>query len=446
MIARRQPPGSSDLAVTRRRAWVRPVAQFSVAGLVAVVLLTVGAGWLSKRAATEEAIADARRTTEILGQSVAEPEISQPMVDPSSPAQAAAIDRFDNITRHRLLVGDVLRVKIWNSDGTIVYSDQTELIGHNFGLDDEEREVLEEGGTDAEVSDLSKPENIDERSFGRLLEVYSQIRTPQGQPLLFEAYYSYDVVSQRSNDIQASFRPITVAGLLIFTLLTVPLVWILARRLDNAAAERERLLSAAVEASAVERRRIARDLHDGVVQDLAGLSFAASAASRDLSDRPELAARMESLGVGVRSSLRALRSLLVEIYPPELRTEGLGAALDDLVSPAIAQGIVVELNVADTRGANDDAIGLVWRTAQEAVRNAMRHGRPEHMRVAVSTTPESLILEVEDDGRGFDPSAVPRDGHLGLRALRDLIREMGAELTIQSTPGVGTKVRMEVAR
>jgi signal transduction histidine kinase len=205
-------------------------------------------------------------------------------------------------------------------------------------------------------------------------------------------------------------------------------------------------LTAAVEASAVERRRIARDLHDGVVQDLAGLSFAASAASRELTDRPDLAARMENLGVGVRSSLRALRSLLVEIYPPELRTEGLAAALDDLVAPAIATGIDVSLSVDDTHDSSDDAIGLVWRAAQEAVRNAVRHGRPEHLRVSVLATPDSLVLVVEDDGRGFDPSAVPRDGHLGLRALRDLINEMGAELRIDSAPGKGTTVRMEVAR
>ena len=80
------------------------------------------------------------------------------------------------------------------------------------------------------------------------------------------------------------------------------------------------------------------------------------------------------------------------------------------------------------------------------MRNAVRHGQPEHLRVAVATTDESLILTVEDDGRGFDPSAVPRDGHLGLRALRDLIHEMGADFTLESTPGTGTKVRMEVAR
>jgi two-component system NarL family sensor kinase len=447
MIARRQStPGPSDSTASSRRAWLGPVLQFSVAGVMAAALLIVGAAWLSQKAATREAIADARATTQILGESVAEPEIQPAMADFDAPGHSAAIDRFDAIARHRLLVGDVLRVKIWDADGRIVYSDKTQLIGRRFSLGEEELDILLHGGSDAEVSDLSNSENIFEQSFGRLLEVYTQIWAPTGQPLLFEAYYSYDVVADRSDDIQASFRPITVAGLLIFILLTVPVVWALARRLDRAAAERERLLTAAVEASAVERRRIARDLHDGVVQDLAGLSFAASAASRELADRPDLAARMESLGVGVRSSLRALRSLLVEIYPPELRTEGLAAALDDLVAPAIASGVHVELSVDSTEGASDEAIGLVWRAAQEAVRNAVRHGQPETVRVSVTATPASLILEVEDDGRGFDPANTPRDGHLGLRALRDLINEMGASLTLESAPGEGTKLRMEVAR
>src|SRR5580765_2190915 len=95
MIARRQPSGPNGPAATRRRAWLRPVVQFSVAGVIAVVLLIVGAGWLSKKAATDEAISDARRMTEILGRSVAQPELSEAMVDPGNPAESAAIDRFD---------------------------------------------------------------------------------------------------------------------------------------------------------------------------------------------------------------------------------------------------------------------------------------------------------------------------------------------------------------
>ena len=241
-----------------------------------------------------------------------------------------------------------------------------------------------------------------------------------------------------------AFRPITVAGLLIFLALTVPLVWVLARRLDAAAADRERLLLAAVEASDAERRRIARDLHDGVVQDLAGTSFALSATARDVADRPETAARLDALGMGVRHSLRSLRSLLVEIYPPDLRTEGLSAAINDLVAPANAAGISVDLAVADTHGMRDEVVALVWRVAQETVRNAVRHGHPEHLTVHLTAPPGSVVLEVRDDGEGYDTATAPEQGHLGLRALHDLVRDSGGTLEITSAPGQGTQVRLEV--
>jgi signal transduction histidine kinase len=437
------PHSSNANGSGRRRTWLRPVFQFIAAGVIAVVVLVIGATYLSERAATDEAIEDARTTTQILARSVAEPEIRPGLVW----LQSSALDRFDQIALKRLLVGDVLRVKIWDAKGQILYSDKTQLIGETFPLGDEEKEILVDGGTDAEISDLSARENRYEREFGgKLLEVYTQIWSPNGHPLLFEAYYSYDVVTERSADILASFRPITVAGLLIFIALTVPLVWVLARRLDRAAADRERLLIAAVDASDAERRRIARDLHDGVVQDLAGLSFAASATARELGDRPMIARRLDALGAGVRHSLRVLRSLLVEIYPPDLRTEGLAAALDDLVAPAIASGVQVHLDVDGTDGARDESIALVWRAAQEAVRNALRHGSPSSMNIAVTSDGEHLSLTVEDDGVGFDPGEMPRDGHLGLRGLRDLIIEMNGSFEIDSAPGEGTRVRMEVAR
>ena len=361
--------------------------------------------------------------------------------------QAAAVDRFDRLVRGRVLVGDVLRVKIWAPDGRIVYSDEPRLIGETFELGEDEMEVLRDDGTDAEASDLDEPENRYEREFGRLLEVYTRIDAPgRGGPLLFEAYYSYDDVTYRSTEVLDAFRPITVGGLLVFLVLTVPLVWVLARRLDTAAADRERLLLAAVESSDAERRRIARDLHDGVVQDLAGTSFALSATARDVADRPETARRLDALGTGVRIALRSLRSLLVEIYPPDLRTEGLGAALDDLVAPANAAGIAVDLSVADTRQLRDEVVALLWRAAQETVRNAVRHAHPQHLRVHLTTSAGSVVLEVVDDGLGFDPDDAPRRGHLGLRALGDLVRDSGGTMSVTSAPGQGTHVRVEVPR
>ena len=415
--------------------------QFVFAGLVALVLLLVGTTWLSRRAATHEAIDDARARTELLARAVIEPGIPPGFVD----GKAAALDRFDRLVRQRVLSDDVLRLKVWDQDGTILYSDKTQVIGQVFPLDEDDLKVLTEGGSDAEVSDLSKPENSYERPFGELVEVYTRVIDRNGNPLLLETYFSSGRISQRTAEVIGAFRPITVASLGLFLALTVPIVWLLARQLDSSAASRERLLLAAVEASDTERRRIARDLHDGVVQDLAGTSFELSATAREVSDQPRLAAVIDDLGAGVRRSLRSLRSLLVEIYPPELRTAGLTAALDDLVAPATAMGIDVEVQVADTSALPDEAVALVWRVAQEAIRNATRHGRPASLSVRVVVTDGVVSLTVSDDGVGFDPDASLAAGeHFGLRGIRDLVDEAGGSLSVRSAMGTGTIVQLRL--
>ena len=318
---------------TSRPSWRRPVVQFVAAGLISAALLAIASGWLSRRAAVEEAIADARFTTTVLAESVVQPAIPRGLVD----QEAASVDQFDRLIRHRVLVGEVLRVKIWDQAGTVIYSDEPRLIGDQFVLDEESLAILRDGGAAAEVSDLSKPENPFEEPLGRLVEVYTQILSPEGEPLLFEAYFSYENVERRSETVLSAFRPITVGGILLFLLLTVPLVWLLARRLDETAADRERLLLAAANASDSERRRIARDLHDGVVQNLAGSSYELAAAARQVDaldatplQRERLKDQLESLAGTLRQNLRSLRSLLVEIYPPDLSTNGLAAAMDDL--------------------------------------------------------------------------------------------------------------------
>ena len=114
---------------------------------------------------------------------------------------AGAIDRFDREVLDRLLVSDVRRIKIWRADGTIVYSDETQLIGKRFNLDDEQLSVLHSGDTEGGVSDLRRRENRFESEEGGLLEVYTRIESPEGQPLLFEAYYSVETVKQRSVEV-----------------------------------------------------------------------------------------------------------------------------------------------------------------------------------------------------------------------------------------------------
>ncbi|KRE95043.1 hypothetical protein ASG76_04940 [Nocardioides sp. Soil774] len=416
-----------------------PVAQFLATGFVTLVVVLVATGALSRSAADEEAIADARSLTRVLGTSVAEPALPRGLVR----GDAAAIDRFDRSALDRLLVDDVLRIKVWDADGTIIYSDRTELIGATYPLGGDERDVLRDGGTDAELSDLARPENRFERELGGdLLEVYTRIHAPEGDPLLFEAYLGVDQVRERRAQVLSRFLPITIGSLLALVALSTPLLVLLSRRLSRAARERERLLEAAVRASDDERLRIARDLHDGVVQDLAGSSMQLStvAARTDGGERQEL----DEIGRSLRVSMRALRSLLVEIYPPDLHATGIAAALDDLVAPFAASGIAVDVDVSGDEDASRRAVALVWRAAQEAVRNVARHAGASRMSLTVHRHDDVLVLEVVDDGAGFDPASVVGEDRFGLRGTESLVREHGGTMEVESAPGAGTTVRVEV--
>jgi two-component system, NarL family, sensor kinase len=425
-----------------RRPWANPVLQFVVASLLLFGITWWATGVFSQRAARSEALADARVTTELLAHSVAEPALPHGLVK----GDPGAIDRFDRRVHDRLKVSDVRRIKIWRADGTIVYSDETQLIGQRFTLDDEQLSVLNSGDTEGSVSDLRRRENRFETEEDGLLEVYTRIQSPEDQPLLFEAYYSVETVKQRSADVLKPFRRITVGALTALLLLGVPLLGALSLRLTRASRARERLMQRAVESSEAERRRIARDLHDGVVQELAGTAFALSGTAREPSLPSELREELAGSSRALRGSLRQLRSLLVEIHPPGLDAAGLGAALEDLTAPAATLGLTTAVSVEGVDGAPDHVVTLVWRVAQEAIRNAARHSHASRLTVEVRGDDRQVRLTVRDDGVGFDPAASARNGSYGLRGLQSLVEDGGGWVRVESGPDAGTTVRMGVER
>jgi two-component system NarL family sensor kinase len=416
-----------------------PVLLFLATGLLALIAIVVGTDELSSNAAEHEAIVDARATSELLARSVVEPEMPRRLID----LDPAAIEEFDRRVSHRLWVTGVDRVKVWAADGTVLWSDQAELVGRTYDLGPAAREALDEGTTVADVTDLRRPENRYERGKGAL-EVYTRIESPEKEPLLFEVYYSAKTITYRQEDIVAGIRPVTLGALGLVVLVATGLLWALTRRLRRSAEERERLLRTAVEASDAERVRIARDLHDGVVQDLAGASFAVSALARSPEVPAHARSSLDGAGSSLRSGLRALRSLMVEIYPPDLDAAGLPAALDDLLAPAAAQGVTASARVADVDGASEHSVALVWRVAQEAVRNALRHSGARTLDVDVARDDGRLVLTVTDDGRGFDPWERRSAAKFGLRGMDSLIAEVGGRLDVRSAPGAGTTIRLEV--
>ncbi|MEZ5246094.1 MAG: sensor histidine kinase [Acidimicrobiales bacterium] len=417
-----------------------PFVQVAIAGAAGMVVIGVGSLVASHRAGEAEAMNDVRSRTESLARTVLEPNLSAALLD----GDPTAIERLDAIVDERVLDGSTLRVKLWDANGLVVYSDEHRLIGERYDLDDDKNASLRSGQVVSEVSSLDGPENRFETA-GQALEVYLPVKGPNGESLLFESYYAMSAVDASSARIRAEFAPIVIGSLLVMQAMHFGLAWGLNRRLRRGQAERERLLHRAIESSMLERRRIAADLHDGVVQDLAGTSFAISAAAETASHTsPELARDLRSASLGTRRSLQSLRSLLVDIYPPNLTSQGLEAALVDLLAPASAMGIHTDLVVTGEVDRSIETTGLVYRVIQEATRNVFRHAEAGTIAVSVTVDDDSTVATVVDDGRGFEADTGSPAGHLGLRVLTDLVDDAGARLEVDSTPGAGTSIRLEV--
>lgn len=408
------------------------------------MIVAVATALVARQVAEREGRREAERIAWTSGRGVVQPALTDAIVT-MDPAALAALDQ---VVRDAVLGGSLVRVKVWAADGTILYSDDSRLIGQRFELGPEEVALLGTEGTEADISDLQEPENRYERSQDRLLETYLGVETPDGTPLLFEAYFRYDGIVDVGREVWLSFAPVTLGALLLLQLVQLPLAWSLARSLRRSQEQRELLLSHAVDASDRERRRIARDLHDGVVQDLTGVSYELAAAARRGDIAPADRAIYETASGRMRDSIGSLRSLLVDIYPPNLRDEGLRTALENLLVGLGNRGIRTSLDIEiDDTTLPDPVAALLYRGAQEAIRNVATHAGATEVRLRVTSHHGNAVLIVDDNGRGFDPARageVSTDGHVGLRALADLVAETGGTVEVASGTGHGTEIRVEV--
>ncbi|MDT4921050.1 MAG: two-component system, NarL family, sensor kinase, partial [Pseudonocardiales bacterium] len=203
----------------------RVVIAVAVAALVVLSVVAFVGSVIARRIAEKQGVHDAALTTDLLVASAVQPRLTDRMLtNPKAAARA-----FRQIA-DAVVVDPVTRIKIWRPDGTVLWSDDASLIGRRFDLEADARQALVDGKVVAAVSNLDQPENVDERAAGKLLEVYRPIWTPSGEPLLFEAYLSYDAVSSRSSQLWHSFVGILLSSLLATLLLLTPLGWSLVSR------------------------------------------------------------------------------------------------------------------------------------------------------------------------------------------------------------------------
>ncbi len=423
------------------------VGHFVVAGVIAVVLLALASVFASRRAGTSQAIDDAKDRTAAITRTVIEEQLTPELLA----GDAEAMSRLEWRMGEIFETESFLHLRLWKEDGLILYSDQPGVTGTVVELGEEAREAFETGRVVAEVSELDEAENVLERDQGRLLEVYQPVAAADGTPLLFETYDSFQNVDRNARQIWWSFLPAVLLPLVLLQVVQVPLAIRLARKVERAQNERAELLESVISAGDSERRSIAHDLHDGAVQDLAGVGYALSV----VSDRAEhngdgrSVELLQGVQVDVRRSIKSLRSLFVEIYPPNLQRSGLQVALSDLLAAVGGRDIEITLHYPEGLELPAETNQVLYRVAQEATRNVVRHAEARTLTVEVAEVPGGVTLRVVDDGNGFDPDDVTepsRSGHLGLRIMTNLVIEAGGVLDIYSKPGVGTDLRMQLPR
>jgi signal transduction histidine kinase len=421
------------------------VAVFVLAGLVALVLATIAALLVVRHIAEGEAIREAKELTRLAATSAVQPDLSDALLA----GEPRAIAHLDASVRRRVLHQPVVRVKLWTPSGRIVYSDERALIGERYALRRAEQSAIRHRIVAAEVSNATEPENRYERGLGKLLEVYLPIQTPSGSPLLYEEYLRFSAVTASAQRQWDALLPAIAGALILLELVQVPLAWSLARRLRERQREREALLRRAIDSSELERTRIAQSLHEGVVQELAGLSWTLTAAKTraEAGETATLAEQLNAVSAGLRQAIRQLRSTLIDIHPPSLQRSGLAAAVSDLAAPLEARGTQVEIRVPPAVSFPPGVEALVFRVAQEGARNAAQHAGAEHVRIEVSASNGVARVEVEDDGRGFDPANLSQrreEGHVGIALLSDLATAAGGQLEVRSSDGAGTRMTLEV--
>jgi signal transduction histidine kinase len=194
-----------------------------------------------------------------------------------------------------------------------------------------------------------------------------------------------------------------------------------------------------------ERNRLARELHDSVTQSLYSLSLMA-AGLRKLMQSGEMGSldrRLEIMGESTQQALQEMRLLIHELRPPALEQEGLvGALRQRLDAVENRAGVQARLLVDDFVELPKDVEEGLYRIAQEALNNALKHAEASLVDVHLFTAAQAYVLEVRDNGVGFDVKSVSQGAGMGLVNMRERAQSLGADFHINSTVGEGTVVQV----
>jgi len=215
--------------------------------------------------------------------------------------------------------------------------------------------------------------------------------------------------------------------------------------LERAEAERRQLLERTIRAAEDERVQVAAELHDGPIQHLAALGYSLESALALMAEESPAGGerRVREVQTALSEEIGGLRRLMVTLRPPALDQAGLHAALRDFAEALAGQErLETSVRVEEVDGLSPEVETALYRVAQEALRNVVRHAKAHLVSVILKSDDRGTEITIEDDGVGFSTGGdgLVRRGHFGIAGMRQRIEMVGGTLEIASAPGRGTTV------
>lgn len=421
----------------------------AVGAIIAFGIVVVGSTFLARQIARDEELAEATRTGNVLVRiELVEP--IQELVD----GDPRAIETLDEAVRIRRSSGSTVYLLIVAPDGRVMYPvDHGEMIP--AGREELDPRVLASPAplpSTTRASLISAEQGraeIGSIADGRMVKVDVPLRLADGTTLRVFVYSTDERLRTAEEALSRKLVALSAGAVSLLLVLNLPVsVWLL-RRVGKSHLERVRMLSNEVAAADRERRNIARDLHDGVIQDLAGAGYALEALTTTFeAHADEPTRRMLNLSHdAVQRSTQALRTLIVDVAPPDLTPENLPAAIKELAHRMGDEHRVgVHVSVELRTPVGEQAAAMAYRAVRELLTNIVKHAHAKHARITIRSDASDVYVVAEDDGQGFPSDMVERrrSGHVGLALLAGALSDLGGELTIDEDPVAGAAVRCRI--
>jgi signal transduction histidine kinase len=418
---------------------------YAVAAL-ALIVVSIGAVVASRSVARQQALQDAERTTVRLADRIG------PLLDKALSGDERSRQDLDLAVSYRMGGDYLTEINVWDASGNVVYADDPEEIGKHLAPPQQVVDVVNSG---TPTSDFTTQPHASQQTFGPddpgFVEVYVPFDLPQLRTLAFEAYYNYTPVDEVANELLWKLIPLVLVPLVVLQLFQVPLTSSMARRVRRHEADRAALLERTLSVSERERIRIAGDLHDGPVQNLAGVGYALDSVASSVPE--QYAILMRRIQDTVHDVIWSLRKLMVDLYPPDLSVEQLSAIIASLAAPLADQGITVTTTTPTLPELDGETVTALYRVARESLANVVEHANAHKVDISFGfdeadgpARASTVLLRIIDDGVGVDPGKVDKraEGHLGLRLLKDRVENLGGTLTVRAGPHGGTTVLAEL--